>query len=171
MRKAAKKKAEGQKPKAEKPKAPRVDSVIDYPRVVNGETLPSLYDAVADLLPMSSRGTVVKQLSEKYGCAIGTVDRAIGKFRADVAEELAMDRPDRIRRTYEKLHLISRRATREKQYYAAKGALVDAAKLAGDMRPDVLLAAANADMPADVLQALAEEQLAIANRRRAARAA
>jgi hypothetical protein len=154
-------------------KLARVDSVIDYPTArkdaqgkPTGEWLPSLLDAVADMLPMGSRGHCVAVLTARYGVTAATVDRAIAQFKAIAADELALDRGDRIRLTYEKLHLIARRATREKQFHSARGALTDAAKLAGDMRADVLLLTAGADRPADELQAQAQELKEIADRRR-----
>ncbi len=179
MSKAVKKKARTKKKKPRgEGNGPRADSLIDYPSPFKDDEgkpvldkdgkavlLPSLFDAVADMLPMGSRGHCVATLSKRYHCAVATVDRAIAKFKGVALEELALDRGERIRLTYEKLHLIARRATRADQFYAAKGALVDAAKLAGDMRPDVLLLS-GADRPADELKDQAEELRAIADRRR-----
>lgn len=183
MARVVKKKRGGKRPprgvdKEKGPRKPaRADSIIDYPRAVKTgqvdgegkdvlEWMPSLLDAVAELLPMTSRGHCVTVLSKRYGCDIKTVDRAIAKFKKNIQEELALDRPDLIASFMEKYGVIARKALRAGQFYAARGAVTDAAKLAGVMRPDTLLLGGGADQPADELAAQAKELEAIANARR-----
>lgn len=102
------------------------------PKTKQIEALPPLQGVVDDLLPFTARWELISTLCPRYGCSKATVDRAIARAKEGWAAEMAKKRRQRIMEAAAKLDSIAKAAKKDGQYQAAKGAIMDKAKLAGD---------------------------------------
>ncbi len=97
-----------------------------------GQTLPSLMQAVQNMLPWDRRMTIVNVLAPRYGCSIRTVDRAIKKAKIEFKNSQATTRAERIDASLQKLDAIAKAATLDGRYAASVSAVVARNKLSGD---------------------------------------
>lgn len=124
---------------------PRIDSHIFYPTIIKGTdgqpdvTLPSLVDAIIDMTLWHGRKYIVETLTHRYGLSAHTIDRAIAIVKDMSQDEMSMDRGDRIRLNYARLQANAKKAEAEGKRQAVTGAIREAATLAGDRRPDILV--------------------------------
>ena len=116
----------------------------------------TIIEAVQALWPQNSRARIVKLVTEKYGCKPITVDRAIALAKDAAMAYLKQTRDERVAESAAFLDAIARKAWRTEKLSSARLAIMDKARLAGDIKPDVIVLG-DASRPAAELEREAEE--------------
>ena len=97
-----------------------------------GQNLPSLLQAVEELLPWERRSTIVNRLVPMYGTSPRSIDRAIQQAKVDFIKRESRNRGEKIDDGIRQLENIARAAARAGKYQAARAAIIDRHKLAGN---------------------------------------
>jgi hypothetical protein len=120
-------------------------------KVVN---LPALVDAVYEIFTYNTRGQIIQQLRPLYGCSEQTIDRAISKCKVMADEYARAPRQERLRRAVASLEAIKRKAIKVGNFQAARGAMVDQARIYGDLKVKI-----EVDQSRKPAEELTDEQL------------
>ena len=110
-------------------------------RVLNNDGSPGipLQEAIDELHLATTRAYMIRVLCDKYKVSPSTIDRGIAKIKDETAEFFKLGKEGRLTYYKQFLDKIARKSYSKEKYHAARQAVMDQAKLAGDTAPDVLL--------------------------------
>lgn len=126
------------------------------PKTGQQTQLPSLQSFVEEQYAFKTRQSMVELAVRLYGCHPTTVDRCIARAKDNDAEEMHHDRVRRVTNLKMKFLNLARLAVKEKDLKTASDALLNAAKVAGDLRPFIV---AQPNMPPGSIAELSEDEL------------
>ncbi len=157
LKKAKAKKAKTKLKQAEAKIAKGLDALpVDAQKPAPGSAAPaSLLETVIELRPYTHRFQLVRLLCPRFNVSSATVDRAIKKAK-EIAAERYGDKGQLLQDGLDFLGKIASSAYKEKEFHAARGAVMDQQKLVGNTRPDVVLIG-SMDAPAEEQLKLADE--------------